>query len=179
MVINATGKTFLHCTHRLIINEDQTMEQKMEPNGLRTESQAFVGGQYNNEGTPASISESVARSKDAIGAAASEAMNSASSDMQLLRNDLNSLRDTMSAFITQATDHATKSAREVASNVAGQVGDVASDLANRGANAASVAATQAKTFAGELENMARRNPLGAIAGAVLIGVLIGVMGRRK
>jgi hypothetical protein len=27
--------------------------------------------------------------------------------------------------------------------------------------------------------MARRNPLGALAGAVAIGVLIGVMGRRS
>jgi hypothetical protein len=27
--------------------------------------------------------------------------------------------------------------------------------------------------------MARRNPLGALAGAVAIGVLIGVMGRRN
>ena len=55
----------------------------------------------------------------------------------------------------------------------------ASDLAERGANAALVATDQAKTFASELENIARRNPLGAIAGAVLVGVLIGAMGRRS
>jgi hypothetical protein len=44
---------------------------------------------------------------------------------------------------------------------------------------ASAASEQAKSFATELENMARRNPLGALAGAVLIGVFIGVMGRRS
>jgi len=27
--------------------------------------------------------------------------------------------------------------------------------------------------------MARRNPIGAIAGAVLVGILIGVLGRRS
>ena len=31
----------------------------------------------------------------------------------------------------------------------------------------------------ELETMARRNPLGTLAGAVAIGVLIGIMGRRS
>jgi len=44
---------------------------------------------------------------------------------------------------------------------------------------ASAASDQAKSFASELENMARRNPLGAIAGAVAIGVLIGLLGRRR
>ena len=57
--------------------------------------------------------------------------------------------------------------------------DVASDLADRGSQYASSASDQAKTFATELESMARRNPLGALAGAVAIGVLIGVMGRRN
>jgi len=44
---------------------------------------------------------------------------------------------------------------------------------------ASTAADQAKTFASELENMARRNPIGALAGAVVIGVMIGLLGRRS
>jgi ElaB/YqjD/DUF883 family membrane-anchored ribosome-binding protein len=63
--------------------------------------------------------------------------------------------------------------------VADQVGGVASDLADRGAGMASAASDQAKSFASELENMARRNPIGAIAGAVVVGVLIGLMGRRS
>lgn len=40
----------------------------------------------------------------------------------------------------------------------------------------SAASEQAKTVATELEGMGRRNPLGAIAGAVLIGVFIGLLG---
>jgi ElaB/YqjD/DUF883 family membrane-anchored ribosome-binding protein len=41
------------------------------------------------------------------------------------------------------------------------------------------ATEQAKTFAAELEGMARRNPLGTIAGAVLVGVVIGMMSRGR
>jgi ElaB/YqjD/DUF883 family membrane-anchored ribosome-binding protein len=59
------------------------------------------------------------------------------------------------------------------------LGSVAGDMADKGANIASATTQQAKTFATELEAMARRNPLGAIAGAVMVGVLIGMMGRRN
>jgi hypothetical protein len=70
-------------------------------------------------------------------------------------------------------------AREITSSVTGQVSSVASDMADKGANLASSTTQQEKTFATELENMARRNPLGAIAGAVMVGVLMGMIGRRK
>jgi ElaB/YqjD/DUF883 family membrane-anchored ribosome-binding protein len=63
--------------------------------------------------------------------------------------------------------------------VAGQVGGVASDLTEKGAEMASAASDHAKSFASELENMVRRNPIGAIAGAVAIGALIGLLGRRR
>jgi ElaB/YqjD/DUF883 family membrane-anchored ribosome-binding protein len=63
--------------------------------------------------------------------------------------------------------------------VADQVGDAASDLAGKGAEMASAVSDRAKSFASELENMARRNPVGAIAGAVVVGVLIGLLGRRS
>ena len=44
---------------------------------------------------------------------------------------------------------------------------------------ASTATDQAKTFASEVESMARRNPIGAMAGAVMVGILIGMLGRRS
>jgi ElaB/YqjD/DUF883 family membrane-anchored ribosome-binding protein len=82
-------------------------------------------------------------------------------------------------FISRTGNEAAKSAREITTNIAGQVGSVASDIADKGANMATAATNQAKAFGTELENMARRNPLGAIAGAVIVGVLIGMMGRRS
>jgi ElaB/YqjD/DUF883 family membrane-anchored ribosome-binding protein len=50
--------------------------------------------------------------------------------------------------------------------------DAASDMAE-------TATQQVKTFASELETMAKRNPLGTIAGAVVVGVLIGLLARAR
>src|SRR5580692_8715459 len=147
--------------------------------GTQPGGSQFKDSARGSSGSAPSISESVARGKEAIGAAATDAMNSAESDLQSLRADLNSLKDTVAKFVSQAGSEAAKSAREVTSNVAGQVGDVASDLAGKGAEMASAASDQVKSFASELENMARRNPIGALAGAVVLGVLIGRLGRRS
>ena len=95
----------------------------------------------------------------------------ASSDVEALRHDLNSLRDTLSRFLSQAGD--------VSSSVASQVGDAASSFAESGADMASAAKQQAKSFASELENMGRRNPLGAMAAAFMVGVLVGLIGRGR
>jgi len=129
--------------------------------------------------TGPSVAEAVGRGKDAIGTAAAEAMGSANSDLQALRTDLNSLRDTVTKFLAQAGSEAERSAYDLTSNLAGQVSDAAGNIASRSAEMASVASGQAKTLASELESMARRNPIGAMAGAVLLGVLIGLMGRRN
>jgi ElaB/YqjD/DUF883 family membrane-anchored ribosome-binding protein len=51
-------------------------------------------------------------------------------------------------------------------------GDAASEMAQ-------TATQQVKTFASELEAMAKRNPLGTIAGAVVVGVLIGFLARGR
>jgi ElaB/YqjD/DUF883 family membrane-anchored ribosome-binding protein len=68
-----------------------------------------------------------------------------------------------------------------ASNIASDASDTAkkmtSDVANKASDIASAASEQAKTFASELERMGRANPLGTIAGAVLVGVVIGLLAR--
>ena len=152
---------------------------------METRSQ-FTGGNQvkensrsSNEATGTAISDSIARGKGAVGAAAKDAMNSAGSDLQSLQADLNGLKETVTKFMSEAAGQAAKSAREVSSHVTSRVSDVAGDLADRGSAIASTATEQAKTFASELESMARRNPIGAIAGAVLVGVLIGALGRRS
>ena len=126
-----------------------------------------------------SVTNSLARSRDAVGAATGGATEQAATDLKTLRNDLNNLTETVMKFMSQAGNEAARSAREITSNVAGQVGNVVGEMADKGANVAAATTQQAKTFAAELENMARRNPLGAIAGAVMVGVLIGMMGRRN
>jgi ElaB/YqjD/DUF883 family membrane-anchored ribosome-binding protein len=155
----------------------------MDQNRTRPEAQS----QPAKDPKPASVSESLNRGKDAVGAAANEAMTAAASDLQAIRNDLNSLKDTLARFMTQASSKAARSARDVSSSVSGQVkdavrdtvGGVAGDIADKGMEFASTAGEQAKTLAAEFEAMARRNPLGALAGALAIGFLIGVWGRRS
>jgi ElaB/YqjD/DUF883 family membrane-anchored ribosome-binding protein len=68
-----------------------------------------------------------------------------------------------------------------ASDIAGAASDTAkrvtADVADKASNIAGAASEQAKTFASELERMGRANPLGTIAGALLVGVVIGLLGR--
>jgi ElaB/YqjD/DUF883 family membrane-anchored ribosome-binding protein len=150
----------------------------MDQKSSRPENQPYSGTSIGSSNPkPNSVSDSMSRGKEAISDAASSAARSTGS-LQAIQNDLNSLKDTLSRFMSQAGTDAVKSARDATSNLAGQVGDVASNLADRGSQLASSAGDQAKTFASELEIMARRNPLGTLAGAVAIGVLIGIMGRR-
>ena len=151
----------------------------MDQNRTRGEAQSQPG----KNPKPASVSESLNRGKDAIEAAASEAMPAAAADLQAIRNDLSNLKDTLARFMAQASSEAAKSARDVSSSIAGQlkdaVGDVADDLAGKGTQFVSTAGEQGKTLAAEMEAIARRNPLGALAGALALGFLIGVWGRRS
>jgi ElaB/YqjD/DUF883 family membrane-anchored ribosome-binding protein len=133
-----------------------------------------------------SVGESLSRGKDALGTVAAGAMADASSDLDALRNDLTSLKNTLARFMADAGGEAAKSAREVSSSVAGHVGgvaghvgDKASDLADRGAQFAATTGEQAKSLAAEIEAFARRNPLGALAGAVAVGFVLGLWGRRS
>ena len=152
----------------------------MDQDSLQQQSSAPPKG-----GRP-SVGESLNRGKDALGSVAAGAMADASSDLEALRNDLASLKNTLARFMTEAGGEAAKSAREVSSSVAGHVGDVAgqvgdkaSDLADKGAQFAATAGEQAKSLAAEIEAFARRNPLGALAGAVAVGFILGLWGRRS
>jgi ElaB/YqjD/DUF883 family membrane-anchored ribosome-binding protein len=153
---------------------------RSEPKSLSTyEGQGKDNSRGSAKALGGAITDTVERGKDAVGSAATDAMNSAGSDFQALRNDLNGLKDTVVKFVSEAGGEAAKSAREVTSNVAGQVSSAASGLADKGAEMAGAVSGQAKTFASEIEAVARRNPLGALAGAVAVGFLIGTMGRRS
>jgi ElaB/YqjD/DUF883 family membrane-anchored ribosome-binding protein len=121
-----------------------------------------------------SVASSISRGTEAVSAAASDVKDKAGTDLKALQSELSDLKETVAKLVSRAGDGAAKSAREIA----GQVSTAASDLAGKGANVASDATDQAKTLVAELENIARRNPLGALAGAVAIGVLIGIMRRR-
>jgi ElaB/YqjD/DUF883 family membrane-anchored ribosome-binding protein len=107
------------------------------------------------------------------------ARDSLSEDMHRLRADFVSLKDSLARLVSQVGGEAAKSVRNVQQSVASQVGSTASGIADAGSELAASAKAQAKTFASELEGIARRNPLGTIAGAVVIGVIIGMMSRGR
>ena len=91
--------------------------------------------------------------------------------------DVASLKDTFTRLTSQLGDVGTKTARNVSQAVASQIGSATS--VDTGSDLASSAREHAKTFASELEGMARRNPLGTIAGALMIGIVIGMMSRGR
>jgi len=93
--------------------------------------------------------------------------------------DVTSLKDTFTRLASQLGDVGTKSVRNVSQTVASQIGSATSGIVDTGSDLASSAKEHAKTFASELEGMARRNPLGTIAGALVVGVIIGMMSRGR
>lgn|SRR4249920_1616781 len=115
----------------------------------------------------ASVVESLTRTKEAIGSAASEAVDSAGSDLDALVRDLNGLKDTLATFLSKAGNEAMRSAR-----------DVSSGLADQGGSMAAAAAEGGKSLTAELESMVRRNPLTSIAAAFVVGIILGRRGRR-
>ena len=100
-------------------------------------------------------------------------------DVSSLRADMTKMHEGFSNFVSETGGHAARTARSVGQAVASQVGSTASGLANTGAEMASSATEQLKTFATELEGIARKNPLGALAGALAVGVVIGLIVRGR
>jgi ElaB/YqjD/DUF883 family membrane-anchored ribosome-binding protein len=96
-----------------------------------------------------------------------------------LRQDMASLKNTISRFASEAGGEAAKTVRGASQTLASQVGSAASGVADMSSDLATSAKEHAKTFASELEGMAKRNPLGTIAGALVVGVVIGLMSRGR
>jgi ElaB/YqjD/DUF883 family membrane-anchored ribosome-binding protein len=110
---------------------------------------------------------------------ADTARDSLAEDVSTLRADMTKLHDTLSKFISEAGGQAARTARSVGQAVASQVGSTATGLSATGSEIASSATDQLKTFATELEGIARKNPLGALAGALALGVAIGLIVRGR
>ena len=100
-------------------------------------------------------------------------------DLTELREDLNNLNETVAKLLSKARGDAARSVRENTTSLTDRISSMAGDLAEKSSNAASAATNQAKTFAAEFESVTHRNPLGALAGALLVGILIGMLGRRN
>ena len=102
-----------------------------------------------------------------------------SDTMNQLSRDVAGLKDTLAKLVSQASGRGAQAVQGMSRSVASQVGSAASGIADTGSDLVSTAKGHAKTFASELEDMARRNPLGTIAGALLIGAIFGMMSRGR
>ena len=100
-------------------------------------------------------------------------------DVSSLRADMTKMHETFSNVVSETSGHAGRTARSVGQAVASQVGSTAGGLATTSAELASSATEQLKTFATELEGIARKNPLGALAGALAVGIVIGLIVRGR
>jgi ElaB/YqjD/DUF883 family membrane-anchored ribosome-binding protein len=119
------------------------------------------------------------RGADAVAADAKNAREKSQGETAALRDDLNHLKETVTKFVSAATSDAAESASRVASNVAGRVNSAAGDFAGKSAEVVSATADHAKTLVADFESMARRNPMGTLAAAVAVGIMIGMVGRRN
>ena len=116
---------------------------------------------------------------DKEGAAATAPRDKLAEDVSTLRQDMAKMHDILSRFTSEAGGQAARTARNVGQTVAAQMGSTASGIASTGSDMAASATQQFKTFTNELEEIARKNPLGALAGALVIGVVIGLIVRGR
>ena len=96
-----------------------------------------------------------------------------------LADEIASLKETVAGLVASMGSEATKTVKAASDAVTTQIGNVASGALDAGASAASFAGDQAKTMANELEAFARRNPLGALGGTLVLGILIGMIARNR
>jgi ElaB/YqjD/DUF883 family membrane-anchored ribosome-binding protein len=96
-----------------------------------------------------------------------------------LSREVASLKETFALLASQAGGEAAKAMRNMSEAATSQAGDAASGVADTSSDLAASAKQHAKTFASELEAMARRNPLGTMAGTLMVGVIIGMMSRGR
>jgi hypothetical protein len=89
-------------------------------------------------------------------------------DMARLQEEMSALKSTVTTLLSEASTGAAKTLR-----AAGEV------VTHQGTALAATASDRAHSFASEIEALARRKPLSTIAGALLAGVIIGWLGRRR
>jgi ElaB/YqjD/DUF883 family membrane-anchored ribosome-binding protein len=89
-------------------------------------------------------------------------------DMAKLQEELSALRSTVTTLLGEVRTGAAKTLRAA--------GDV---VTHQSSALATTASDHAHNWASELESLARRKPLSTIAGALVAGVIIGLLGRRR
>ena len=138
----------------------------------RTQPAGTSGGSgYGSGALKDKVADALDRGRSGVAESAQAAGDSLQQDVAKLREDMAAIQQTLAKFASEAKGEAIKTAKNVGSAVAAQAGDAA--------EYAAAATQQVKTFASEMENMARKNPLGTIGATLLVGVVIGMMSRGR
>lgn len=125
------------------------------------------------------VGDALDRGKTDLSLSADSARQAFGEDVAKLKADLINLQKTVAGFAAEAGGTAASTVKGVGQAVASQAGAVVSETAAKAGDVASAATDQVKTFASELEGMARRNPLGTLAGTLAVGVVLGMMSRGR
>jgi hypothetical protein len=105
--------------------------------------------------------------------------SSTAGDLARVQEELAALKSTVAALIAEARGGAAKTLRAAGDLVSHKVEAAGHIAAAKGSALAETASERAQGLAAELESFARRRPLSAIAAAMLAGVVIGMLGRRR
>jgi ElaB/YqjD/DUF883 family membrane-anchored ribosome-binding protein len=120
-----------------------------------------------------------AENQDGDIASASDQTAQSSADMARLQAELASLRLTVASLMAEVKGGAAKTLRAAGDLVSHKVGAVGHAAAEKTSSVTATTAERAHGLISELEIWARRRPLSAIAGAMLAGVIIGMLGHRR
>jgi hypothetical protein len=156
--------------------ERMTSKPNIGPSNGRNAGEIDASSDQATRGSATALKKGVANAVDQgkadIAFSVDAARVSFDEDFRKLKADLAGLQETMTRFASGAGGAAAITVKNVGHTVASHAGSAAGELAGS-------ATDQIKTFASELEGMARRNPLRALAGTLALGVLVGMMTRSR
>jgi ElaB/YqjD/DUF883 family membrane-anchored ribosome-binding protein len=162
------------------MSADTSGKQAYGSSSPRSSAQPFGEALQNSaESLRNDVGEAIERGRSNIADSAHAAGDDLAQDLARLRADMTKMQETLSAFVSEIGGEAARTASSVGHSVVKEVGSAASSIADAGAEIAGSAKDQAKTLASELEATARKNPLGALAAALLAGIVIGLMTRGR
>jgi ElaB/YqjD/DUF883 family membrane-anchored ribosome-binding protein len=109
------------------------------------------------EAAASRIGATMHRAKDDISQTAAAAGGEMSDELRKLSEDIASLRDTVAKLAKSVGGRAAAAAKEIGEEIVEEVEDEASTLVD------------------EFEKVVRKNPLAVVAGALCLGLIIGMM----
>ena len=114
------------------------------------------------------IGDELVRVKDNIASSAADAGDDLAAELRRLQKDLNAIKETVAGF--------GKASGVEAGEAASRIGAVASEAAG---DFADNAKREAQSVIADLETFARQNPRYVLGGALGLGVVLGLMLRRR